>query len=337
MKAIVLHGVGEPDDVRLEDADDPTPGPGEVVVRLRAAALNHRDLFIVRGQYAGLRFPIIPGSDGVGEVAAVGPQAASARVGERVIINPSLEWGDDPRAQGPGYRILGLPDNGTLAQFVKVPAANVVPAPAGLSDEEVAAIPLAGLTAYRAVVTRGRVASGETALVLGVGGGVATFAVLIARSQGARVLVTSGSDEKLERARALGAEDGFNYRTTDWVKAVRAATDGHGPDLIVDGAGGKTFDMALDAARPGGRVVSYGATTGPVPELAIRRLFFKQLDVLGSTMGSPDDFRGMLRLFEDAAAPRPAVDRVFPLAEAGAALRHMDAAAQFGKIVLRID
>lgn len=334
MRAIVLHEVGEPEALRLEEAADPTPGPGEVVVRLCAAALNHRDLNICQGQYAGLRFPIIPGSDGVGEVAAVGPDVADLALGTRVVINPSLDWGPDPRIQGPAWRILGLPDNGTFAELVKAPASSVLPCPGALSDEEAAAIPLAGLTAYRAVVTRGRLQAGETVLVTGIGGGVATLALLIARSLGARVLVTSGQDAKLERARGLGADDGYNYKTTNWAKAARAATDGRGPDLIVDGTGGATFDKALDAVRPGGRVVSYGATTGAAPELQVRRVFWKQLDVLGSTMGSPEDFRGMLSLF--GGNLRPVVDRVFPLAEAGAALRHMADAAQFGKIVLRI-
>ncbi len=335
MKAIVLHKAGEPEALRPEVAADPTPGPGEVVVRLRAAALNHRDLFICRGQYAGLRYPIIPGADGTGEVAAVGPGVTGVARGEGVVINPSLDWGDDPRVQGPHFRILGLPDDGTFAELVKVPAANVLPRPAGLTDEEAAALPLAGLTAYRAVVTRGRVQRGETALVLGIGGGVATLALLIARRSGARVLVTSGSDAKLARAQALGADGGFNYKTTDWVAAAREATAGQGPDLIIDGTGGAVFERSLDAARPGGRVVSYGATAGNAPELTVRRIFWKQLTVLGTTMGSPDDFRAMLALFGEGKL-RPVVDRVFPLAEVGTALRYMDQAAQFGKIALRI-
>lgn len=335
MRAIVLHSVGEPEAVRVEEVADPTPGPGQVVVRLRAAALNHRDLFICRGQYAGLRFPIIPGSDGAGEVAAVGPGVTGVMRGASVVINPSLDWGDDPRASGPRWRILGLPDNGTFAEQVVVPAANVLPAAEGLADEEAAAIPLCGLTAYRAVVTRGRVQPGETVLVLGIGGGVATFALLIAKHAGARVLVTSGSDAKLARAQALGADGGFNYKTTDWVAAAREATGRRGPDLIVDGTGGETFERALDAARPGGRVVTYGATTGNAPQLTVRRIFWKQLSVLGSTMGTPDDFRGMLALFGQGKL-RPVVDQVFPLADAGRALRRMEQAAQFGKIVMRI-
>ncbi|HKV44363.1 MAG TPA: zinc-binding dehydrogenase [bacterium] len=335
MNAVVLHEPGGPVAFRFESVADPAPGPGEVLVRVRAAALNHRDLFICKGQYAGLRFPIILGSDGTGDVVEVGAGVADVRRGDRVVINPSLDWGDDPRAQGPRYRILGLPENGTFAELVKVPAANVLPRPPHLSDEEAAALPLAGLTAYRALVMRGRVQRGETVLVLGIGGGVATFALLIAKQAGARVLVTSGSDAKLERARALGADGGFNYTTADWVRGVRDAAGGAGPDLIIDGAGGATFDRALDAARPGGRIVSYGATTGVAPQVAVRRIFWKQLNVLGSTMGTPDDFRGMLAFFA-AAELHPVVDQAFPLAEASRAFQRMDEATQFGKIVLRI-
>lgn len=335
MQAIVFHAVGEPATVHLEDVADPAPGPEEVLVRLRAAALNHRDLYILRGQYAGLRYPIIPGSDGAGEVAALGAEVRGLQVGEAVVINPSLEWGVSESVQGPRFRILGLPDNGTFAQFVVAPAVNVVPRPEGLTEQEAAVLPLAGLTAYRAVVSRGHLGAGETVLITGIGGGVATFALLIARSLEARVLATSGSDEKLARAKELGAERGFNYRTEDWVAGVKDATDGRGADFIVDGTGGATFEAALDAARPGGRVVSYGATAGVAPQLTVRRIFWKQLTLFGSTMGSPADFHGMLALF-NGEGPRPVIDRVFPLAEAGAALARMEAAEQFGKIVLEI-
>ena len=335
MQAIVIQAIGDPAQLRLETVSDPNPGPGEVIVQLYAAALNHRDLYICRGQYAGLRFPIIPGSDGVGEVAAVGAEVTNVQVGDQVVINPSLEWGDNPQIQGPRWRILGLPEDGTFAEQVKVPAISLFPRPAELSDEEAAALPLAGLTAYRAVATRGQVQPGEQVLILGIGGGVATFALQIAAALGAEVFVTSSSDEKLDRARQLGAKAGFNYRASNWVQEVRAATGGQGPDVIIDGTGGRTFDQALDAARPGGRVVSYGATTGPVQELQVRRIFWKHLNVLGSTMGSPADFQALLAL---AASGRlhPVVDTTYPLKEAGKALLHMEEAAQFGKIVLRI-
>lgn len=334
MKAFVLQQIGDPRDVQLQDVADPTPGQGEVVVRVRAAALNHRDVYISQGQYAGLKFPIIPGSDGVGEIAAIGNGVEGWHVGDAVVINPSLDWGDDPAVAGPQWRILGLPDNGTYAQMVKVPANAIFPRPSGLTDEEAAALPLAGLTGYRATVTRGRVQAGDTVLVTGIGGGVATFALLIAMKMGARVFVTSGSDEKLQRAQALGASGGFNYKTTNWVKAAKGAVGGQGIDLIIDGTGGETFNQALDAVKPGGRVVTYGATTGVSPELVVRRIFWKQLNVFGSTMGSPEDFQGMLTLFNNGL--HPVVDRVFPLAEAGEALHYMDSASQFGKIVLSI-
>ncbi len=335
MQAVVVHGVGDPASIRVEEVADAVAEPGEVVVRLRAAALNHRDVYICRGQYAGLRYPTVLGADGAGTVAAAGAGVTHVRVGDAVIINPCLDWGDDQRVAAPTFRILGMPDNGTFAQLVTVPAANVLPMPAGLSIEEAAAIPLAGLTAYRALVSRGALQPGERVLIIGIGGGVATLALVLARGLGARVFVTSGGDAKLERAAGLGAERGFNYRTSDWVAAIRQATDG-GPDLIIDGVGGATFEQALDVARPGGRLVSYGATTGNAPHLTVRRIFWKQLSVLGTTMGSSADFAAMLALFEGGHV-RPVIDRAYPLAEAGAALARLERAEQFGKIVLRID
>lgn len=334
MKAVVYHGVGELETVRVEDVAEPMPGPGEVVVRVHAAALNHRDLFIRRGQYAGLRFPVIPGSDGAGVVFALGEDVDGVALGDRVVINPGVGWGDNPRIPAATFHILGLPLDGTLAEYVRTPASSLAPWPTGLSAEEAAALPLAGLTAYRAVATRGRARSGETVVVLGVGGGVATFALLIARHLGARVFVTSGSKEKVERARALGAAGGVNYHEADWVKSLRDMVGEGGPDLVVDGTGGTVFNQALDLVKPGGRIVTYGSTLGVAPDLQVRRIFFKQIDVLGTTMGSPEDFAAMIDLFGEGKL-RPVVDRVFPLDQIAVALGHMDGAAQFGKIVLK--
>jgi len=336
MRAAVLREPGPAENLRLEDVDDPTPGPGEVVVRLRAAALNHRDVWIRSGTGAyagGFRRRVILGSDGAGDVSAAGAGADSALVGRAVVINPSLDWGDDGAAQGPEFRILGLPDDGTYAQQIRVPARNVHPKPAALSFEEAAAIPLAGLTAYRAVVSRAQVRAGETVLVTGIGGGVSTFALQIAAARGARVLVTSGSDAKLARARELGAVGGANYRTQDWVKEILALSGGRGVDVVIDSAGGETFARAVEATRPGGRIAIYGATTGPVRELVLRTIFWRQITVLGTTMGSPADFAEMLGVYSRDGL-RPVVDRVFPLAEAAAAHRRMEEAGQFGKIVL---
>ncbi|MCL8206922.1 MAG: zinc-binding dehydrogenase [Actinomycetia bacterium] len=334
MLAIMLRELGGPEQLRLETVPDPVPGPGEVLVRLKAAALNRRDAWARVGQYPGIKLPAIPGSDGAGEVAALGAGVEGLAVGQAVVINPALKWGDNPRFYGPDYSILGIPTNGTFAQFVVVPAENVLPKPAYLSWEEAAALPLAGLTAYRALFTRGRLAAGETVFIPGVGGGVATVALQMAVAAGARVYVSSSSDAKLERARALGAAGGVNYRTdTQWARTLRNETGG--VDLSVDSVGGSTFNDLIYLAKPGSRIVTFGATAGPVRELVMPRLFFKQLDVLGSTMGSPDDFRNMLA-FCEAHRLRPVVDRVFPLAEAGPAEQYMEEGHQFGKIVLAI-
>jgi NADPH:quinone reductase-like Zn-dependent oxidoreductase len=335
MNAVVLREIGQAAQaLRLEHVPDPAPGPGQAVVRLKAAALNHRDVWIRRGLYAGITLPVILGSDGAGTVDAVGADVDDAWIGRDVVINPSLDWGDDANAQGPHFRILGLPDDGTYAERVVVPAANLFAKPIALTWEDAAAIPLAGLTAYRALVTRARVQPGETVLVTGVGGGVATFALVFAVHLGARVIVTSGSDDKLTRAKALGAAAGVNYHEEGWGKAVQGLCGG-GPDVIIDSAGHQAFPTLVDIAKPGGRLVTFGATTGSPTTLEIRRIFWKQLSILGSTMGTPDEFGAMLALFAGGAL-RPVVDRVFPLADAAFAHDRMDEAGQFGKLVLSI-
>jgi len=324
MKAIILREPGAPENLTLETVPDPEPGPTEVVVRLRAAALNHRDVWIRKGQYAGIKLPVILGSDGAGELPD----------GKRVVINPGLDWGDDSRTHGPHFRILGLPDDGTYAELVKVPADHVHEFPTEWSWEEAAALPLAGLTAYRALVSRAGVKAGESVLVTGIGGGVSQFAMQIALALGAQVFVTSGSDDKIARAVAQGAAGGVNYRQADWVRQLVTLAGG-GTDVVIDSVGGETLNNAIEVVKPGGRVVNYGATTGPTPMFEVRRLFWKQVSLLGSTMGSPAEFRAMLDLYTKARI-RPVVDRVFPLADAAAAHRRMDDAGQFGKIVLRI-
>jgi NADPH:quinone reductase-like Zn-dependent oxidoreductase len=333
MKAILLRELGGPERLALEQVPEPEPGPGEAVVALRAAALNHRDAWIRKGLYAGIQLPIVLGSDGAGDVTAVGGGVDRAWLGRHVVINPSLAWGNDPRAQGPAYRILGLPDNGTYAERVKVPAENLFAKPAALPWEAAAAIPLAGLTAYRALVTRARVQRGETVLITGIGGGVAALALLFARHLGARVVVTSSSDAKIARARQLGADGGVNYTNDGWAKQVQALC-GAGPDVIIDSAGRDVFPALLEIVKPGGRIVTFGATTGSPSAVEIRRIFWKQVSILGSTMGTPAEFAEMLALFGGPLTP--ILDRVFPLLAAPDAHRRMDQADQFGKIVLKI-
>ena len=333
MRAVLLRELGGPEKLHVEECAARQPGNGTVIVRLRAAALNHRDVWIRRGDYAGIRLPAILGSDGAGEVVAVGGQVNPDWIGRHVILDPSLAWGPDARVQGTSFNILGMPLDGTYAEMVEVPVDNLHLKPPHLSFEEAAAVPLASVTAYRAIVTRARVQPGEVVLVTGIGGGVATAALLIANRLGAHVWVTSGSDSKLSTARAHGAEGGVNHTNPEWPHlAVRQI--GSRPDVVIDGAGGETFAKALELVRPGGRVVSYGATLGPARNLEIRRIFWKQLDVLGSTMGSADDFRNMVRLYADGL--RPIVDKVFPLEEVALAHQRMEQGEQFGKIVLRI-
>jgi zinc-binding alcohol dehydrogenase/oxidoreductase len=330
MKALVLHGKKEP--LRYEDAADPKPDAGEVVVQIKAAALNHRDLWIQQGLYAGLKFPIILGSDGFGNVLEVGEGGDAARVGQPVIINPSINWGERVEVQSAKFRILGLPDDGTLAERVKVPAGNVVTAPKHLSPVQAAALPLAGLTAYRALFTRAKLQAGEHVLITGIGGGVALFALQFAVAAGAHVWVTSGSEDKIKRAIGLGAGGGVNYKGADWVEALKKLAPA-GFDVIIDSAGGPGFPNLLDLAAPGGRIAFYGATLGNPPEIDLRRVFWKQLSLMGTTMGSPAEFTAMVAFVEQHQIV-PVADRSFPLADGNAALAAMDRAEQFGKIVL---
>jgi zinc-binding alcohol dehydrogenase/oxidoreductase len=334
VKAVVLRTLGEPDVLRLEEVPDLRPDPGDVVVKLHAAALNHRDVWIRTGRYAGITLPVILGSDGAGEVAQTGSSVDSSWRGREVVIDPAFNWGTDERAQGPAFQILGLPRDGTYAELVKVPADHLHEKPPQLSFAEAAAAPLASVTAYRALVVRAQVKAGEILVITGVGGGVATCALKIATHLGARVYVTSGSDSKLDAARAHGAAGGANHHDPEWPKALTALIGGR-PDVILDGAGGETFNKSLDLVAPGGRVVSYGATLGPAQNVEVRRIFWKQLTVLGSTMGTAHDFASMLRLYSEDGL-RPVVDRIFPLHEAAEAHRRMEEGQQFGKIVLRI-
>jgi NADPH:quinone reductase-like Zn-dependent oxidoreductase len=331
MKAIRLHELGGPDKLSYEDAPDPEPGPGETVVRLHAAALNRRDLFVTYGQYPGIDLPATPGSDGSGEVVARGDGGPDE--GTEVVINPALYWGDDPRKPGKEYRILGVPDDGTFAQLVKVPAENVFPKPSHLSQDEAAAIPLGALTAYRALISRGEVKEGETVLVPGIGSGVATFLVQMAATLGARVFVTSGSDEKIEKAKEFGAEGGVNYNSEDWSKELKGMTGG--VDLSVDHVGGEAFNAVVSLAKPGGRIVVFGATAGPTPKAMTIRIALKHLDVLGTAMGTNEEFGAMLDLYAEHGL-RPVINESFSLEETADALKHMEEGKGMGKIVLDI-
>ena len=331
MKALVLSAKNAP--LTLQECPDLRAGEGEAIVQVYAAALNHRDVWIQKGQYAGLKYPIIPGSDGAGVIVSAGSSGA-AWVGKEVIIDPAFNWGDSPTHQHPkDFRILGLPDDGTLAEYVKVPIRNLLEKPAHLSFEEAAALPLAGVTAFRALITRGQLQPGEKVLITGIGGGVALFALQYAVALGAKVYVSSGDDEKIAKAIALGASGGVNYRAGDWGQRLQDLAGSF--DVIVDGAAGDGMDELLNLATPGGRVVLYGATRGNPSNLTARRIFWKQLNVLGTTMGNSEDFHSMIA-FVGQHRIRPVVDTIVPFADGEAAFRHMDDAKQFGKIVIKV-
>jgi zinc-binding alcohol dehydrogenase/oxidoreductase len=328
MRALRLLAVNQ---LALADIETPVPGPGDVQIRLRAAALNHRDHWIKVGQYAGLSFPSTPGSDGAGVVESVGPSADPAWVGQEVIINPSFGWGPSEQAQGPDFSILGLPRQGTLAEYVVVPAVQVSPKPRHLTWEQAAALPLAGLTAYRALFSRAHAERGDRILITGIGGGVALFALQFAVAAGAEVWVSSSSPDKIRRAVDLGARGGFDYTQADWAKTAVAQA---GPfSVVIDGASGPGLDNLLDASAPGGRIVSYGATRGNPSTLAARKVFWRQLSLLGTTMGSPRDWEAMLAFVRDHGL-KPIISDVFPLERAADAFACLERNDQFGKVVI---
>jgi zinc-binding alcohol dehydrogenase/oxidoreductase len=294
---------------------------GWVEIRLRAAALNHRDVWIQKGLYAGIRYPCVPGSDGAGYLDD-----------EPMIINPGMFWGEHPAVQAKDFRILGMPDNGTFAQRVQVPAEQVHPVPSHLSMEEAAAIPLAGVTAFRALFTQGKLQQGERLLITGIGGGVARWVFQFAKAIGVETWVSSGSEEKLAEGLRQGAAGGFNYRDPEWKEIVRGAG---GFDVVIDGAGGAFIGEVLKFLNPAARIVLYGGTVGPITHVLPQLLFWKQIRIIGSTMGSPEDFQGMLA-FINAHRIVPVIDRIYTLEEGAEAFRRMAAGAQSGKIVLQI-
>jgi zinc-binding alcohol dehydrogenase/oxidoreductase len=328
VRAVRIHEDGGPEVLVLEEAPDPQPGPGEVLVRLRASALNHLDVWIRKG-LPSVPKPRILGADGAGVVEALGSGVTGLGLGERVVLNPGIEAG------GGRIHVIGEHGDGTNAELIAVPATNVHPIPEGLSFEEAAAFPLVFETAYRMLVTRAGLREGEWVLAWGIGGGVSTAALAIAKALGARALVTSSSDAKLERARELGADATVNHAVGDVKSAVQEATGGHGIDVVLETVGEATWATSLQVAAPGGRITVCGATSGPNPPAALHRIWWKQLSILGSTMGTGEDFAGAYELVASGRA-RPVVDTVLPLEEIRAAHERLEAGEQLGKIVLAI-
>jgi NADPH:quinone reductase-like Zn-dependent oxidoreductase len=331
MRAIILEELNQP--LKVKETNIPELAPHEALVKVYAAAFNHRDLWIQKGQYAGIRFPIVLGADGSGVVERVGSAVGANWIGKEVIINPSMNWGNDPRVQAKDYVILGTPHNGTFAEYVKTDARLLFEKPSHLSFEQAAALPLAGLTGFRALMKRAGARAGELVLITGIGGGVALQCVQFAIAAGCRTYVTSGDDRKLELVKQMGAAGGINYNTPDWDKELKKQSGGF--DAIVDSSGGDTFAKLVDLAKPAGRIAMYGATLGPFNSGVPAKIFWKQLDILGSTMGNDEEFAEMVS-FVNHHQIIPIVDSVFPMEEAQTALEKMAKGQQLGKIVLKI-
>ena len=327
MKAIRIHEDGGPEVLRYEDVPDPEPAAGEVLVALRAASLNHLDVWVRKG-LPSVPKPRILGADGAGVVATLGDGVEEFSVGDRVVINPGIPH--DGR-----ITVIGEHTDGTCCELKAIPAAQLYRLDETLSFEEGAAFPLTFETSYRMLVTKAAVQPGEWVLIWGIGGGVALAAFEICRALGARTIVTSSSDAKLERARALGADAAVNHSDFDVVQAVKDATDGAGANVVVETVGEATWERSLGAASNEGRIVVCGATSGHSPPARLYRLWWKQLVVYGSTMGMPSDFEGAYELLRSGRA-RVHIDSTFPLAETARAHERLESGRQFGKVVLSI-
>lgn len=331
MKAVYLEDINKP--FTIIEKEKPVAGPGEAIVQVKAAALNRRDVWIQKGRYFIKEYPAILGSDCAGVVTELGEGVDANWLNQEVIVDPSSGWGDNPRVHSAKYKIMGMPEDGAFAEYVKVPAENLHQKPIHLSFEEAAALPLAGVTAYRALFTKCELQAGEKVLVTGAGGGVALFAIQFALATGAEVWVTSSSDEKIGLTQDLGAAGGISYKQENWGKDLKAQTGGF--DVIIDSAAGEGFVQLVKLAKPGGRISMYGGTTGIIGQLNPADLFWKQLSIYGSTMGTAQDFAAMLKLVEEKEI-RPVVDIVYPMEQAEEAMRYMEASKQFGKIVLKV-
>ncbi|HEU0299172.1 MAG TPA: zinc-binding dehydrogenase [Longimicrobium sp.] len=339
MRAAIFHEHGGPEVVRIEQVARPRPGPGQVLVQVRAAAMNHLDLWVRRGMPIETTMPHIGGSDVAGVVAESGEGVDQARVGERVVINPSL-WCGRCRECARGehsmcerFRILGEHTDGGFAELVAAEADHVYRIPDEMSFEDAAAIPISYMTAWRALVTRAALRPGEDVLVIGASGGTALAAVQIARLMGARVFAVTKGAEKAERLRGLGADVVYDRAEEDWSKAVYRDTGKRGVDVVVENVGAATWAGSVRALARGGRLVTYGATAGPKVELDVRAVFWKQIQVIGTTMASRGEFEDLLRVVFSGRL-RPVIDTVMPLDHAREAHERLEAGGQFGKIVL---
>jgi NADPH:quinone reductase-like Zn-dependent oxidoreductase len=342
MKAAVITEYGGIDKVNIAEVNTPKPGANEVLIQVKSAALNHLDIWVCKGRPGAKKNGShIIGSDASGIITEIGAGVNGVSVGSEVLINPGLSCGvceycrRGEQSECSSFDIVGLGRQGTFAEYVVVPAGNVYTKPAHLDFNEAAALPLSYVTAWRMLMTRAELQAGQTVLIHGIGGGVAIAALQFAKMAGAVVIVTSSSDEKLKKAENLGADHDINYKNKDVSAAVRDITSGRGVDICFDTVGAATMPINFEAVRRGGKIVICGVTSGPKSELNLQALYWNQLSIMGSTMGSNDDFFRMLSAI-NAARLKPVVDSVFPLAEVRNAMTKMETGTQFGKIVLKI-
>ncbi|XOV90849.1 MAG: zinc-binding alcohol dehydrogenase family protein [Bacteroidota bacterium] len=326
MRAIKL--VGDRDlNIELVEVEKPEIKSGQCLVKLKAASLNRRDFWITVGKYPNIKENVILGSDGSGEVV----EGPDNWLGKKVIINPNIDWGDNPVAQSKEYEILGMPKDGTLAEYITVDEDRLVEKPKFLSFSQAACFPLAGLTAYRACFKKGEIQEGSKVLVTGIGGGVAQFAVSFSKAVKAEVYVTSSSDGKISDAVSLGAKGGFNYKKEDWVKTAKKEV---GPfDVIIDSSGGNLVDKYLKVTKPGGKIIIYGASAGRAEGFDLPRLFWQQISIIGTSMGNDEEFSEMVE-FIDINQIKPIIDKEFPMEKYRDAFRRFVDKDHYGKVVL---
>ncbi|WP_114752194.1 zinc-binding dehydrogenase [Pleomorphovibrio marinus] len=332
MNAITLDSTHD-DKISLNEVVLPPLKPDEVRIAIHAAALNHRDEWCRQGKYPNIKDGVVLGSDGAGVVEEVGAEVDKSWLGQEVLVNPALEWGEEQKAQSKNFRILGMPDHGTIAEYLHIPVDNIYNKPNHLNIYQAAALPLAGLTAYRALFYHAKVSKGAKVLVTGFGGGVAQFAAQFAIAAQADTYVSSGDPSKLYKAKEIGAKAGFDYKDPNWTREALALSGGF--DIIIDSAMGETLDNLLHVAKPGGKIVFFGATLGNPSGLNVRKVFWSQVTLQGTTMGSDQDFEDMLA-FTNHHKITPIIDAEFPIQEAAKAFDRMKAGAQMGKIVIKI-
>jgi len=342
MKAVRFHTFGGIEVLRFEEAPKPAPGPNEVLLQIRVAGLNHLDIWVRNGaRERKIPLPHISGSDASGVVAEVGSGVDHIKPGDSVLISPGISCGQCVQCLGgrdnicQSYHVLGTLEDGTYAEFTKIPAVNAVPIPAGMDFIQAAAVPLVFLTAWHMLVTLAQLRNGESVLVHGAGSGVGSAAIQIAKLHGARVIATAGSDEKLAKAKELSADELINYREKDFVDEVRRLTEKRGVDVVFEHVGGEVFEKSITVLTKGGRLVTCGATTEYRGTVDLRYVYSRHLTIHGSYLGTKRELHEVLKFFESGKL-RPVIDKIFPLAEAAEAQRRMEERKNFGKIVLRV-